>query len=119
MLNATPTNYHVQTSVESRDAMDGSHKSNRWKQIIFENVCLSGTHGMTCDEIEVKLGVRHQTASCFISVLKASGAIVATGATRPARSGRNVTVYTRKFNGIPRTESSELFNVKPTFRKEF
>jgi len=114
----TPTNYATPTSVTSRDALDATHKNNRYRKAIFEQICLQGIHGMTCDEIELKLGIRHQTASCFISVLKDKGMIVASGKTRPARSGRNVTVWTRVFSGIVKQETQELFNVKPTFRTE-
>lgn len=119
MIEQTPTNYGSATSVASRDALDATHKSNRYRQMIYEQICLNGTHGATCDEIEVKLGIRHQTASCFISVLKDKGMIVASGQTRPARSGRNVTVWTRKFSTIAVPNEAELFQVKPTFRKEF
>jgi predicted ArsR family transcriptional regulator len=113
----TPTNYATPTSVLSRDALDATHKSNRYRQMIYEQICLQGTNGMTCDEIEVRLGIRHQTASCFISVLKDKGMIVASGQTRPARSGRNVTVWTRKFSGVVAPSTSELFPVKPTFKQ--
>ena len=119
MIQATPTNYATPTSVASRDVLDATHKSNRYRQAIFDQICLQGTHGATCDEIEVRLGIRHQTASCFISVLKDKGMIVASGATRPARSGRNVTVWTRKFSGVVAPTNEDLFQVKPTFRKEF
>ena len=118
MIQATPTNYDSAASVASRDALDATHKSNRYKQAIYEQICLQGTHGMTCDEVEFKLGIRHQTASCFISVLKDKGEIVASGITRPARSGRNVTVWVRKFSSVVKPETPELFCVKPTFRTE-
>lgn len=123
MIQATPTNYATPTSVASRDALDATHKSNRYRQAIYEHICLQGTHGATCDEVEVRLGIRHQTASCFITVLQKQGAIEASGQTRQARSGRQVTVWTRKF--IPADpapvipEQPDLFHVKPTFRKEF
>lgn len=117
MNEPTPTAYDNQQAVESRDKLDATKNSHKYKQLIYEQICLSGTQGMTCDEVEVKLGIRHQTASCFISVLKTSNAIVATGLTRPARSGRNVTVYTRKFAGVVVPEKKDLFHVKPTFKK--
>jgi hypothetical protein len=118
MIQATPTNYQNEASLASRDALDASHKSNKYKKLIYEQICLYGPHGSTCDEIEARFGIRHQTASCFISVLQKQNMIVASGERRPARSGRMVTVYVRRFAGIP-TGPQELFEVKPTFRKEF
>jgi hypothetical protein len=50
-------------------------------------------HGpLTCDEIEVLMKMRHQTASARISELKKAGKLLDTGARRPTRSGRLATV---------------------------
>jgi hypothetical protein len=119
MIHPTPTNYSNEASVASRDVLDGTQKSNKYKKLIYEQICLYGPHGSTCDEIEARFGIRHQTASCFITVLQREQRIVAAGFKRPARSGREVTVYVRKVSTIPAPVDPELFTVKPTFRKEF
>lgn len=46
----------------------------------------------TCDEIEARLNLTHQTASASINGLMRHGAIVASGA-RPTRSGRAARVW--------------------------
>ena len=35
----TPTNYATPTSVTSRDALDATHKNNRYRKAIFEQIC--------------------------------------------------------------------------------
>jgi predicted transcriptional regulator len=40
---------------------------NQHRQHIYSAICHSG--GMTCDELEVALNLRHQTASCFVRFL--------------------------------------------------
>lgn len=117
----TPTNYHNATSVASRDDLDRTKKSHRYKKAIFDHICIHGTHGATCDEIEQRLGLLHQTASCYITCLTREGQIQASGQTRAARSGRQVTVWTRKFRPaapVPAKEQPDLFQVKPTYRTE-
>lgn len=48
----------------------------------------------TCDELEVRLGLKHQTCSARIRELSGINAIVDSGATRPTRSGRKAIVWT-------------------------
>lgn len=50
------------------------------------------TFGATCDEVEVALGLRHQTASARCYELKHMGWIYETNQRRPTRSGRQATV---------------------------
>jgi DNA-binding transcriptional ArsR family regulator len=49
--------------------------------------------GATCDELEVALDMRHQTASARITELRKDGLIVDTGLRRATRSGRSARVY--------------------------
>lgn len=48
--------------------------------------------GATCDEVEVALGLRHQTASARCYELKHMGWIYETNDRRPTRSGRKAVV---------------------------
>ena len=52
---------------------------------------------MTCDEVEQRLGLTHQTCSAAIHHLMKDGAVVADGV-RPTRSGRTARVW-RKSDG--------------------
>lgn len=51
-----------------------------------------GTTGGTCDEVEVALDMRHQTASARCKELRDAGTILDSGRTRPTRSGRQAVV---------------------------
>jgi len=47
----------------------------------------------TCDELEVRCALSHQTASARCTELRKNGHIARTGKTRRTRSGRNAHVY--------------------------
>lgn len=51
-----------------------------------------GEHGATSDEIEVALGLPHQTVSARITEAKAGGDLVPSGVRRLTRSGRSAAV---------------------------
>lgn len=60
---------------------------------VFQEI-KNATAGMTCDEVEVALGMTHQTASARVNQLMNSGHIVRLGdITRPTRSGRSAAVW--------------------------
>lgn len=63
------------------------------EQNILELVRGAGANGHTCDEVEVKLDLTHQTASARVHDLMRAGEIVLAGFKRPTRSGRNATVW--------------------------
>lgn len=54
-----------------------------------------GTTGRTCDEVEVLLDLRHQTASARIRELVMLGFLKDSGERRATRSGRQARVYVR------------------------
>ena len=51
-----------------------------------------GEHGATSDEIELALGLPHQTVSARITEAKAGGDLVPSGRRRLTRSGRSAAV---------------------------
>lgn len=51
-----------------------------------------GERGATVDEIEVALGLSHQTVSARVTEAKADGDLVLSGERRPTRSGRGAAV---------------------------
>jgi len=55
-----------------------------------------GETGCTCDEIEQKLGLAHQTASARLRELSMKQHIVDSGIKRKTRSGRNAIVWVLK-----------------------
>lgn len=69
--------------------------------LVLDLVRRSGKHGITCDEVEVLAGLRHQTASARLRELVLKDVICDTMMRRPTRSGRLAAVYRikRKSNG--------------------
>jgi hypothetical protein len=59
---------------------------------LYDYVCLSSC-GATCDEIEVSLGLLHQSASAEIRKLVLLGKLSDSGQRRRTRSGRTATVW--------------------------
>ena len=60
---------------------------------IWRLIAWSGSHGMTDDEIEVSLGMRHQTASARRRGLVIKGLVADSGLRRRTRSGRKAAVW--------------------------
>lgn len=85
-----PTNSQS-TSIESRNILERSGKKNSYRSEIYEFIKHKG--GATCDEVEVALELRHQTASCFIRFLTQDGLLCDSGLKRLTRSGRMAIVW--------------------------
>lgn len=85
------------TSHESAEILKRNRMGNMHRQHIYTAICHNG--GMTCDEIEVALNIRHQTASCFVRFLTQDNflrpRIKPNGEPdrRKTRSGRNAIVW--------------------------
>ncbi len=80
------------TSEAAARSMDNSAGAIRDR--IGVRVRAAGREGYTCDEIEVVMGLRHQTASARIRELVLASVLVDSGRRRPTRSGCNARVYT-------------------------
>src|SRR4249919_1949633 len=79
------------TSTAAADSLDDSLLT-RMRAQVFTIIDLR-PRGATCDEIEVALNLRHQTASARVRELALGGVIFDTGERRPTRSGRPARVY--------------------------
>lgn len=84
-----PTRTDVGTSAESAKAVD--HSRSKYRRSILEFIKNRG--GATCDEVESDMGLRHQTASCFIRFLTQDGLLRDSAEKRPTRSGRKAIVW--------------------------
>lgn len=73
-------------------AMEYAHVSGADRMRIYKCI-LQSPDGMTCDEIETLLEMRHQTVSARIRDLVLDGLIFDTEARRKTRSGRGARVY--------------------------
>jgi predicted transcriptional regulator len=60
---------------------------------VFRAILEAGYAGMTCNEIEIALGMRHQTASARVRELFLLADINDWHLVRKTRSGRNATVW--------------------------
>lgn len=86
---------YVRDADTSRDAADSLDESllSRLRGEIFALIDVRGERGATCDEIEVALDLRHQTASARVRELALAELIFDTGQRRRTRSGRGARVY--------------------------
>lgn len=60
---------------------------------VWERIRGTGMAGMTCDEVEARLGLRHQTASARIRELAVRGLLADSGRRAATRSGRQAVVW--------------------------
>jgi hypothetical protein len=83
---------HHGGNAESAAAFESLSHLERDRHIIWSTIAQAGPMGLTCDEAEQKLDIRHQSCSARITELKARGLLLIIGK-RPTRSGRNAAVY--------------------------
>jgi hypothetical protein len=79
-----------ENSISAIESLDPAAKARRAQQI-FEYIKTNG--GATCWEIEMALGLLHQSASSTITKLRNAGHLVDTGERRPTITGRMATVW--------------------------
>ncbi len=87
-----PTQEGTDTSRESREMLKPKKHAYRLKIFNF----IQDRGGATCDEVEVGLGLRHQTASCFIRFLTQDGYLTASEDRSMTRAGRKAIVWKSK-----------------------
>ena len=80
------------TSKAAADSLAGL-PVQKLKRKVLECISRYGIQGLTCDEAECDLGMRHQTCSARFYDLHRMGAIVDSGKKRKTRSGRYAVVY--------------------------
>jgi hypothetical protein len=70
-----------------------SSESGRIRRRVFALLLASGAEGLTCDEVEQREGMRHQTTSPRIWELVRQGLVLDSGRKRKTRSGRGAVVW--------------------------
>lgn len=60
---------------------------------VLKAIRAAGLAGLTSDEVELRTGLPHQTASARVNELHHAGQIRRSGVKRPTRSGRRAWVY--------------------------
>jgi predicted transcriptional regulator len=60
---------------------------------VMESIKARHSQGMTCDEVEIALGLTHQTASARVNELMKKKLIIDSTLRRKTRSGRKATVW--------------------------
>jgi hypothetical protein len=78
------------TSIAAAKSVEPSATALRKKVLDYASL---QHEGVTCDDVEAKLSMRHQTCSARIRELVMFGQLVDTGARRKTRSGRSARVY--------------------------
>jgi hypothetical protein len=67
--------------------------ASRLRESVYNRIAQVGECGMTCDEVEAALAMRHQTASARIYELRHMSRLVDSGMRRTTRSGRLAVVW--------------------------
>ena len=85
---------YVRGSDTSRDAAESMRPHvSAIERDVLAFVKRAGAMGTTCDEIEDRMKLAHQTASARLKGLADKGLIKDSGVRRPTRSGRAARVY--------------------------
>lgn len=113
---------YVKGSETSKAAAESiKHVVGSTKVRIYQYMMQCGEHGATDDEIEVALGMSHQTASARRRNLEQIGACKKTSRKRPTRSGRAAAVYVavadadlKATRGRPSKQQQKLKGIKAT-----
>ena len=93
---------HARGSDTSRAAAESMRpKINQLQSMVLGAIRESGPTGLTCDQSEVDLGLRHQTASARIKELSQMGYIIDSEMRRYTRSGRRAVVWILNKDGVP------------------
>lgn len=79
------------TSEAAAESIAGDVEALR--AIVFSCICSAGERGRTCDAVERRLSMLHQTASARVRDLVLMGKIVDSGVRRRTRSGRKAVVW--------------------------
>ena len=103
------------TSKAAAESVQSSASSLRlWIRLYIER---QEGRGATCDEIEVALGLRHQTASARIRELVQKGNLMDSGKIRVTRARRNAVVWVVNTRpDMPETGRMEAFKKAIGFR---
>lgn len=90
----------VPCSESSKEAAESVKQiAGNLRERVFGFICSRGYDGATCDEVEIALGLRHQTASARCRELvqqdlltKRVNSVTGKPLQRPTRSGRNAVI---------------------------
>lgn len=88
-----PTRHDVDTSKASAKEVAKAGLGTKLKAKIYQLIKVRGRDGATCDEVEVSLEVKHQSASCLIRFLTQDGFLYDSHERRLTRSGRKAIVW--------------------------
>ena len=91
----------------SRDAYESV---NRADDTLYDRVlnCINDNGSMTCDEVEVEIGGRHQSVSSRIRKGVQDGYLMNSGVKRKTRTGRKAIVWIITDKPIPNSRYSKL-----------
>ena len=84
---------YVIGSDTSKDASSSLELVLNDLQLLVLKAIEESPNGMTCDEVEIRLSLRHQTASARVNELMEAKYIVDSGERRKTSSGRKATVW--------------------------
>ena len=81
-------------SATSRAAAESMERgAGQLREYVLDEIRRTGSTGSTCDELEERLALTHQTCSARVRELVLRGDVLDSGKTRKTRSGRAATVW--------------------------
>ena len=98
LYNGMPPHNGTDTSIAAAESI--SEVSSALRAQVFDWIRACGKDGATCDEIEVGLGLRHQTASARIRELVLKNRTVDSAARRLTRSARLAIVWVEQTGAV-------------------
>ena len=105
----TDTEYRVPTGRQATSkvsAKEVGRKKNDYRQKIHGLIGFHG--GLTCEEVEEKMQIRHQTASCIIRFLTQDGLLRDSGKRKRSKAGRSVIVWSTATPQQPAAHQMDL-----------
>ncbi len=93
MTEQLPLLFAAGSDTSAAAALSVAADTPRLREMVLFAVRATGDQGMTCDEAEMLLGMRHQTISARFTELRDGGWIRDSGQRRRTRSLRNAAVW--------------------------
>ena len=93
---AEPPSVAVDTSMDAAASLDPHWLQGKRRQVLLAVIAAGG---LTCDEVEQQLNLRHQTAAARLWEIEGQLLVEKSDQRRPTRSGRTARVYVATAKG--------------------
>lgn len=91
--------YQRDSETSRAAAVSVKNKVPAMKEVVLKEIQMSGSVGFTCEELEARLGMKHQTVSARVRGLFIDGVIQDIGIKRNTSSGRKAVAWVARPQG--------------------